>query len=162
MPSPNIAEWNVTTLIKFVKEVFEKDPPLQLTNLQVEELRVLKQLTLDERMVFGGKTLVVGTNGAPAFESSWVNFTAAGGNRAAFYKDAEGFVRLSGLIQNGTVGSAAFTLPPGYRPPARVILATISNGAMGRITVESNGQVIPATPSSNAWVSLEGLFFRAL
>jgi hypothetical protein len=162
VPSANIGEWNVTTLIKFVKEVFEKDPPLQLTSLTAEELTVTKQLTVEERLVYGGKTFTIGRPGAPAFTNSWTNFDTANNTSAAYYKDAEGFVRFSGLISSGVVGSAAFTLPPGFRPSKRVILGTISNSAIGRVTVESNGQVIPASPSNNTWVSLDGLFFRAL
>jgi hypothetical protein len=160
-PGGGIGDWSVSRLIKFVREVFEKDPPLQLVNLTVDSLRVRERLTVDKQMVYGGKLFTIGTTGAPSFENSWSNFNTTDNTSAAYYRDAEGFVRLTGLIAGGVVGSRAFTLPPGFRPGKRVILATISNGALGRITVEANGEVIPASPSSSAWVSLDGLFFRA-
>lgn len=95
----------------------------------------------------------------PTFVNSWVNF-GSGYNNAGYYKDVLGIVRLRGLIMSGTVGSACFVLPIGYRPAARTLFSTISNGAIGRVDVMTTGEVVPTAPSVNAWVSLEGLAFR--
>lgn len=95
----------------------------------------------------------------PAFVNSWVNY-GGGYNNAGYFKDAFGLVRLRGLIMNGTVGSACFVLPIGYKPAARVLFAAISNSAIGRVDVLTTGEVVPTSPSVNAWVSLEGLAFR--
>jgi hypothetical protein len=48
------------------------------------------------------------TNGWTNYGGSWAP--------AGYYKDAQGIVHLRGLIKSGTVGSAEFTLPSGYRP----------------------------------------------
>lgn len=96
---------------------------------------------------------------APALVNSWVNF-GSGYQDAGYYKDQFGIVRLRGMIMSGTVGAACFVLPVGYRPAARVLLSTISNGAAGRVDVYTTGEVAPISPSANAWVSLENLSFR--
>lgn len=100
----------------------------------------------------------VGDSGEPAFEHSWVNYNAAA-NMVARFKKKDGFVYLSGFIKSGTIDQSAFTLPAGYWPSARVILTTLSNNAIGRVQVENDGRVVPATPSTNTWVNLDGLFF---
>jgi hypothetical protein len=98
---------------------------------------------------------------APTLTNSWVNYGSSY-NGAAYRKDAQGYVHLRGLIKSGTVGSAAFTLPAGFRPGGGTILhATISNSAIGRVDIATTGTVTPASPSSNGWVSLEGITFLA-
>ena len=71
-----------------------------------------------------------GTWQTVSFEHSWVNYGGSYGN-AAYMKDAFGVVHLRGMIKSGTVGSSAFTLPAGCRPPAQVLAVTISNSAIG-------------------------------
>lgn len=97
---------------------------------------------------------------APSFLNSWVNYGGSY-NTAGYFRDKNGIVHLRGMIKLGSVGSAAFTLPEGYRPTNNELLATISNGAIGRINIDSSGNVTPASPSNNAWVSLDGITFRA-
>ena len=79
----------------------------------------------------------------------------------SYFKDDNGIVHLRGVIDTGTVDTTAFTLPTGYRPPNDERLVTISNNAIGRVNVLSTGAVVPATPSVNTWVSLDGLTFKA-
>jgi hypothetical protein len=125
----------------------------------------LEQLTQWMRKVYDKLMQVeewheIGDTNEPAFANSWVNFGSPY-NDAGFYKDPQGRVHLKGLIKLGTVGSAAFTLPVGYRPDNSLILSTISNSSTGRINLTSGGAVIPVSPSNNTWVALDGLSFRS-
>ena len=101
----------------------------------------------------------VGTAGAPAFQNSWVNFSTATYKAAGYYKHA-GRVYLNGIIKSGTLTTAAFTLPVGYRPITDEIFAVWSNGAFGGLVVDINGLVRPNT-GSNVSFSLDGVSFRA-
>lgn len=94
---------------------------------------------------------------APTFQNGWANYS--GYNSAGYYKDADGFVHLRGLVHLGTA-STIFTLPVGYRPAARELMGTISNSAIGRCDVDTGGNVIMQL-GSNAWFALDSLTFRA-
>jgi hypothetical protein len=95
----------------------------------------------------------------PSYTNSWVNF-GSGFATGGYMKDRLGFVHLNGLISTGTIGTAAFTLPVGYRPALTQDLGTISNNATGVVQVTNTGVVTPSTGSST-WVSLCGLTYRA-
>lgn len=98
----------------------------------------------------------------PTMQNSWVNYD--GGttyNTCAYRKDEMGYVHLKGLIKNGTVNPAAFTLPSGYIPILRCIFATSSNNLYGQVRVQTDGQGVPYSPSVNNWVSLDGISFKA-
>lgn len=96
---------------------------------------------------------------APTLINAWANF---GGTRnpAGYYKDPFGVVHLRGLIASGTIGLTAFTLPAGYRPTNNELMIALSNGAVGAVDINSNGNVTPSL-GNNAYVSLDGLTFRA-
>lgn len=105
----------------------------------------------------------VGAAGEPAFSSGWGNL----GNpwsKAAFRKDAEGFVWLKGCVNAGTVGvgTPIFTLPVGYRPANNEQLRfnCISNNTVGAVNVYSNGQV-NLEVGSNAYLFLDPVRFKA-
>lgn len=93
------------------------------------------------------------------FQNAWGNY-GSGYSPGAYRKDAANFVHLRGLISLGTMGVSAFTLPAGYRPAFQSLFSVISNGAVGRTDVLTNGQVIPYN-GTNVWTSLEGLTFLA-
>lgn len=93
-----------------------------------------------------------------SFTGGWVNYGGAYGD-AGYCVDLFGWVHLRGLIKSGTVTSAAFTLPAGYRPDARVVLSAVSNGAFGQVDVTTAGDVIPMVGSSTSF-SLDGVSFR--
>lgn len=101
---------------------------------------------------------VVGA-GAPAavFAGAWVNSGAPYGP-AKYWFDREGVVCLSGNVKSGVIGTKAFTLPLGYRPPFQVDRATDSNSAYGTLRLAANGDVIPQV-GSNVAFSLEGVRF---
>jgi len=156
-----IAGWTPSLLTKFIRDLFQNQPPDFLPHLRAEEITVDKKLTLRDLIAFGREPNYrsVGGTGQPAFTNSWVNF-GGGWAGAAFWRDPLGFVHLRGLIKSGVVGSPAFTLPPGFRPKVNEPFVTISNGAVGRVDVLTDGTVVPASPSSNTWVSLSGIKFR--
>ncbi len=75
-----------------------------------------------------------------------------------FYSN--GLVALKGSIKTGTIGNVAFTLPVGLRPANTRPFSVDSNGAMGAVTVETDGDVIPSSGSSTH-VALDGIIFEA-
>jgi hypothetical protein len=98
----------------------------------------------------------VGATGEPAFQNGWANFDT---RVARFYKRGER-VYLAGVVKSGTIGTAIFTLPVGYRPDLGSAFAIDSNGAFGVIDVLTNGNV-QLTIGNNAYAFLDGLSFRA-
>lgn len=96
----------------------------------------------------------------PPFQNSWISF---GGGYAppGYCKTPMGMVHLRGVLKGGVVGAPAFTLPASFRPIYKLALGTISNETVGRVDVNPDGTVVPFAPSNNAWVSLDGLIFRA-
>lgn len=157
-----IANWTVTFLTKFLDDFFKHHPLPVIERLTVDSLTVKQMLTVEDRSVFEAVDLhVIGGTGQPAFEHSWVDYGAPY-SKAAFIKDPAGFIRLTGVIKSGVVGSSAFTLPPGYRPAVDPgPFGVVSNGLFGRVDVAIDGTVTPISPSSNSSVSLEGIVFKA-
>lgn len=96
---------------------------------------------------------------APTLTNSWIS-NGSGYNSVGFYKDSFGVVHLRGLIESGSMQASAFTLPVGYRPPAREFFGTVSNALFGSVFVDPDGTVVPWS-GSNTWFSLDGLTFRA-
>ena len=95
-----------------------------------------------------------------SFANTWVNFNAAN-NSAAYCKDAMGFVHIRGMVKDGTDWSTIFTLPVGYRPAKQEIFVTISNDAVGRIDINTDGGVGSYVINDPTWVSLDGITFYA-
>jgi hypothetical protein len=88
------------------------------------------------------------------FQNSWVD-----GGSAAYNKDHIGFVVMRGQITSGTIPATAFTLPTGYRPVVQQSFPVVSNGALGIVTVATNGQVIIAS-GSNVEIQLATITFQ--
>lgn len=156
-----IGDWTQATLVKYIRDLFQNQPPDFLPLLKAEEILVSSKITLGETLALSREANFrkVGGAGQPAFANSWVNY-GSGWREAGFWKDPLGVIHLRGLIKSGTVGNAAFTLPPGFRPTLAETYAVISNGAVGRLSVYTDGTVIPETPSNNTYVSLSGISFR--
>lgn len=157
-----IGNWDPAQLIRFVRDILENQPSTSFQSLKVDQLEVVRQLLLrDELTVTKDNRLhKVGMTGEPSWEHSWAVYSA-GTAIPGFWKDALGFVHIQGVIASGTVGQSAFTLPPGYRPDKQYPFPAVSNGAIGRVDVFSDGTVVPASPSSNVWVTLNGITFPA-
>lgn len=150
-------------LAKIIRESIERLLPTHIPSLTVDDLVVAGSLTVSGTTNFTQHQTfsLVGGTGQPAFLAGWVNSVAAGDTPAGFLKTESGYVNLQGAITTGTVGSTAFVLPPGYRPPTNVAFAITSNGAAGIVTVDSGGNVTPVSPSSNVLVRLDGIQFKA-
>lgn len=153
---------DISWLTRFIRQQLASFPIDFLPNLGVEELIVEKKLTVVDQIEFRGFNYghFIGTMDQPPFTSSWVNYGAPYSN-AGYQKDPNGWVRFVGVIKSGTVGSAAFTLPPGFRPVSAKALLTLSNGTTGRVDIGTDGTVTPVSPSNNASVVLDGLHFKA-
>lgn len=157
---PTIGDWTSTILTKFIQDLLRNQPPDFLPLLKAENVQVSETLTLLDKLVTANADFkAVGKPGNSAFEHTWANF-GGGWGVAAYYRDILGWVHLRGIISSGTVGQSALTLPPGYWPAVNETFSVISNNAIGRVDVQTNGQVIPQSPSSNIWVSLSGIQFR--
>lgn len=88
----------------------------------------------------------IGAAGEPAFANSWVNY--GGSDMTARFRRIGKVVYLTGTIKSGNSGSAAFTLPAGYRPSATLRIGTDAwDGTAGRvdglILITSAGVVTP-------------------
>lgn len=92
----------------------------------------------------------------PTFKNSWEKFTS--GTIVGYTKDAQGFVRLRGLVKSGTIGTEIFTLPVGYRPPTETWFVVMSNLSWGLLYISSAGDVVAHT-GSNGSFSLDGICF---
>jgi len=94
----------------------------------------------------------------PSLQNSWVNY-GAGFTTAAYTLMDDGWVRLRGLVRNGLLDKAIFTLPVGYRPVAHWLLGVSTNpDAHGRVDILPTGEVM-ATTGNAGWLSLDGLTF---
>lgn len=91
---------------------------------------------------------------AGAMLNSWVTY--ASGTEPRYWRDAAGNVHLTGTIKNGTMGSAAFVLPTGHRPTRAAAFPTVSAGVFGACTIDTSGNVVPAT-GSNTSFNLDGI-----
>jgi hypothetical protein len=94
---------------------------------------------------------------------SWVP-AAFGANRPSVTKTS-GVITLRGAIKSGS-GPAAFTLPAGYRPSARVYVPIVTaNATIGRLLIESNGNTTIESeggsfqPSAQTFTSLDDVSF---
>lgn len=97
---------------------------------------------------------------APGLGNSWINYVGAG-MPAGYRRLANGLVLVRGLLSSGVLGSAAFTLPAGYRPGQDMSWATDNGGvAGGYTTVGTAGAVTPAG-GTNGYVRLDTIVFLA-
>lgn len=164
LPSSKIGDWTVTLLTKFLEDWFRNHPLPPVQQIQVDSLKVNQALEIVKDVYFDALDLhVVGLQGEPAYTNSWT-FYGAPYSKAAYFKDPVGWVHLTGVIKGGTVGSSAFTLPPGYLPdvtPGPFAVFSGSANSIGRVDINADGTVVPQAPSSNASVSLEGITFKA-
>jgi hypothetical protein len=94
-------------------------------------------------------------------QNNWKNFER-GYSTPAYTRTDDGWVRIRGLVasvESGAIGKPIFTLPRGYRPPARGLFAASTNpNVYSRVNVETNGTVV-ATTGSIEWISLDGIAF---
>lgn len=96
-----------------------------------------------------------------SLQNSWASY---GGvfSTAKYTKTDDRIVTLEGLIRLGTTtgNTVIATLPPGYRPDARMIFNVYTNYKYGRIDVLPTGEVI-VNDLDSTWASLNGISFIA-
>jgi hypothetical protein len=104
---------------------------------------------------------LVGTAGEPPFQNGWQNI-GGGGSEAGFFKDALGIVHLKGNLIGPTSGSAAFTLPEGYRPAELLLLPAAGAGPVAaNLVLQTDGRLQPFCANAGACqVGINGLAFR--
>lgn len=86
--------------------------------------------------------------------NSWVNSVPAFGFRLQ-----GNIVRLRGALTGGTSGSAALTLPAGFRPASNLTMSTVMTSvAVAAISLATTGILAPFFPAGSI-VSLDGLSF---
>lgn len=96
----------------------------------------------------------------PALSNGWVVYDGTY-NTPGYYKDSLGIVHLKGMIKSGTA-ALMFTLPVGYRPLRRYLIAASTNSnTYARLDIAANGQVLAGGAYSNSWFSLDNIHFRA-
>lgn len=92
----------------------------------------------------------------PTMENSWVSF--GGAYQAPRYSKVGDIVTIQGHVKSGSLLTAAFTLPAGYRPAATLTFASIDGtGALGRVDITATGAVAPMT-GNTAFFSLNYSF----
>ncbi len=115
---------------------------------------------------------VVGAPGEPGFENGWsypISAAMFKYEQPTFYRDKAGVVHLQGVVGGGTSDTAAFVLPPGFKPsvptrgrylffPALCSGGSCSEDGTGSVRVGVGGDV---TPSGTSITFLEGISFRA-
>lgn len=94
---------------------------------------------------------------APTLTNSWITF---GGSypTPSYRKDANGRVYLRGVLKSGTLTAAAFTLPAGYRPAAKLSFSPLNANAGAQMDVNTDGTVVPGA-GSTSYIGLDGISF---
>jgi hypothetical protein len=95
------------------------------------------------------------------YNTGWVDYDATW--NGAQYKKVGDLVFLRGLVKR-TSGAETiiFTLPAGFRPPKYVMFPQLSNDALSRIDIYTDGTVNMLLGSATSWVGLSGIVFSIL
>lgn len=112
----------------------------------------------------------INTTFLPSSVSGWANLSLVNGwtwyggvfSTPQYVKTSDGLVQLKGLIGGGssTYGSVIATLPPGFRPKARILSVVPDTANYGRLDILPNGQIL-YMGTSNTWYALDGMVFPA-
>lgn len=102
----------------------------------------------------------VGAQRQLAFNTGWQNYTGASGYQlAAYRKNPLGRVELRGMVERASGAlTTILTLPVGYRPAKSEVFTVYTNTGVGRIDLQSDGQVVLAG-GGVGFVSLSGITF---
>jgi hypothetical protein len=103
----------------------------------------------------------IGAAGEPGFQNGWAAYP--GHTPPAFRRMPDGTVQLRGFLRSGTMSTAMFTLPIGYRPKTYVnVMSSASysapNYVTGYIQIYPDGTVI-ANSGTNSQQSIDSIFF---
>ena len=96
----------------------------------------------------------------PMLLNGWTDF---GGvyESVSYMKDEFGFVHIRGMVKGGTAGQNIFMLPEGYRPLKSQYHICIAADIPRTLNIQAGGGVLVALAASNAWVTLNGISFKA-
>lgn len=94
---------------------------------------------------------------AVTFENSWVDFGAEY-QVCQYRRDANGCVEIRGVCKDGTVNTTVFTLPPGFRPPGRLVFPGYAHSAVCRLDIATTGVVQQLTAAGTGFLGLNYRF----
>ena len=121
-------------------------------------------LTIDS----SGDLTFTGSNTVTPTDSGWITATLNSGFThysspygPVKYRKIGNIVNIQGIVNQATADQTVFTLPTGFRPERRVIVAVMNANALGRLDIDPNGNVIQDVISSSSWFSLNCTFFTA-
>ena len=123
---------------------------------------ILRRLALLERRV----EILAAAEGGGAwrpvpYTTGWVDFTESFDYAAGTYKRVGDLVLLSGQVTRSSGSSAIIaTLAADCHPSERHILTCISNGAISRVDVHTDGTINLLSGTTSSYISLSGQFFR--
>jgi hypothetical protein len=82
---------------------------------------------------------------------------------AGYYKDKENVVHLQGLLAVGTPNAflTIYQLPAGFRPAKTHVFAVMDANSAVRVDVDQNGNIKLMDMTADAFLSLDGISFRA-
>lgn len=115
----------------------------------------------------GNETTGLFESGSPSFSYSQKLYDLAGTKLngwigtagSGYYKDSDGFVHLVGCFSSGTVATAAFNLPEGFRPASTQNFTTVANNAFAIGTITTTGDVILYTSNNKHYIN--NIVFKA-
>ena len=144
-----------------------KSMGLMLRNVQDPRLKPLLELIIANIKRLDnndGEKLTIPADGWVdlPLEQNWVHF-AAGSIKPKFYKDAQSFVHIHGVIEGGTTAdhTVIATLPVGYRPEADTAYPIADHGSnkAAMVIIRSNGDIEIDAVTNNTELSIAGMFY---
>ena len=108
----------------------------------------------------GDGSSLTGIDATP-YDSGWITASSNFGHYSADYGPVKyrrvgNIVTIIGITAGGTGisnGQVIFTLPAGFRPSHTFLIATQADNGLGRMDVDSNGDVIADTAAYDGWFS---------
>ena len=99
-------------------------------------------------------------------DSGWIQAASTQGHYGSPYgpirfRKIGNIVSIQGITTSAVGSSTVFVLPVGYRPPGRIIVATMNNDTAARYDIDPNGNVVQDIVNSNSWFSLFATFIVA-
>ncbi len=100
---------------------------------------------------------VVGAAGEPAYQNGWTAYNAPWLG-CYFTKTLDGMVTVNIMAKSGTVNTAIFTLPAGFRPSGTVSACGRTDSAAVLTDVLSSGVINTEGATTNAWFAFNITF----
>ena len=121
-------------------------------------------LTIDSSgdLTFTGSNTVTPTDSGwitPTLNSGFTGYSSPYGTIK--YRKIGNIVNIQGITNQAVANTIVFTLPVGFRPERRLVLATMNDNQLGRLDIDQDGNVRQDMISSSGWFSLNCTFFTA-